>query len=88
MGELDFEFCPFPGPPEWIWTGELEDKRPKGEIGVFRRIIESNIQPSNKCFLFIDYEESNYIGCLTVDDHGFCVQIVIPARALLQSSHR
>jgi hypothetical protein len=62
-------------PPDWIWTDGLEDKRPKGEIGVFRRVVQSNIQPSNRCFLFIDYEESSYIGCLTVDDSIFCDQI-------------
>jgi hypothetical protein len=63
-------------PPEWTWTNGLEDKRPKGEIGVFRRVVESTIQPSNRCFLFIDYEQSDYIGCLTVDDHVFCAEIV------------
>jgi hypothetical protein len=63
-------------PPDWLWTDGLEDKRPKGEIGVFRRVVLSNIQPSNRCFLFIDYEESSYIGGLTVDDHAFCAQIV------------
>jgi hypothetical protein len=63
-------------PPNWVWTDGLEDKRPKGEIGVFRRVVQSNIQPSNRCFLFIDYEESSYIGDLTVDDHAFCTQIV------------
>jgi hypothetical protein len=63
-------------PPNWVWTDGSEEKRPKGEIGVFRRLVESNIQPSNRCFLFIDYEESSYIGDLTVDDHAFCAQIV------------
>ena len=63
-------------PPDWIWTEGLEDKQPKGEVGIFRRVAQSNIQPSNRCFLFIDHEDSNYIGCLTVDDHGFCAQIV------------
>ena len=24
--------------PDWIWTDGLEDKHPKGEIGVFRRL--------------------------------------------------
>jgi hypothetical protein len=62
-------------PPEWVWTHGLENNRPKGEIGIFRRLVESNIQPSNRCFLF-DHEESNYIGCLMVDDHGFCAKIV------------
>jgi hypothetical protein len=62
-------------PPVWTWTYGEEDKRPKGEIGVFRRVVQSNIQPSNRCFLFIDYEESSYIGGLMVDDSVFCDQI-------------
>jgi len=63
-------------PPAWIWTGGREHKYPKGEIGVLRRVAQSDIQPSNRCFLFIDHEESTYIGDLTVDDHAFCAQIV------------
>src|SRR4030095_7382766 len=63
------------GPPAWTWIDGLENKRPKGEIGVFRRVVQSNIQPSNRCFLFIDYEESSYICDLTVDDSVFCDQI-------------
>jgi hypothetical protein len=63
-------------PPNWIWTDGLEAKCPKGEIGVLRRLVESTIQPSNRCFLFIDYEESSYIGDLTVDEQTFCAQLV------------
>jgi hypothetical protein len=62
-------------PPVWTWTYGEEDKRPKGEIGVFRRVVRSNIQPSNRCFLFIDHQESSYIGGLMVDDSVFCDQI-------------
>jgi len=39
-------------------------------------VAQSNIQPSNRWVLFIDFEESSYIGYLTVDDHGFCAQLV------------
>ena len=63
-------------PPDWVWTDGLEDKRPKGEVGVFRLATQSNIQPANRLFLFIDYEGSSYGGVLTVDNHGFCTQIV------------
>ena len=63
-------------PPAWTWTGGVEHKYPKGEIGVLRRVAQSNIQLSNRCFLFIDHEESSYIGDLTVDNHTFCAQIV------------
>jgi hypothetical protein len=70
-------YCSVPSwPPVWVWMGGLEDKHPKGEIGVFRRLGESYIQPSNKCFLLIDHEESSYMGCLMVNDHVFCSQIV------------
>ena len=62
-------------PPVWTWTDGLEKKNAQGEVGVFRRVVQSNIQPSNRCFLFIDYEESSYIGDLTVDDSVFCDQI-------------
>ena len=63
-------------PPTWTWTGRRENKCPKGEVGVLRGITQSNIQPANRCFLFIDYEESSYTGGLTVDYHAFCTQIV------------
>jgi hypothetical protein len=75
-------------PPVWTWIDGLENKRPKGEIGFFRRVVQSNIQPSNRCFLFIDYEESSYIGDLTLDDSVFCDQTNNQTLAgLLQSSH-
>jgi hypothetical protein len=51
-------------PPNWTWTGRGEDKSPKGEVGVLRWVSKSNIQPVNRCFLFIDYEESSYGGVL------------------------
>ena len=63
-------------PPNWTWTGGGEDKSPKGEVGVLRWVSESNIQPANRCFLFIDFEESSYGGVLTVDYHAFCTNIV------------
>ena len=63
-------------PPNWTWSGVGEDKAPKGEVGVLRSVSESNIQPANRCFLFIDHEGSSYGGVLTVDYHAFCTQIV------------
>jgi hypothetical protein len=63
-------------PPIWIWTHGLEDKSPKGEVGVLRRVIKFHVQPSNRCFLFIDHEESPYGGVLMVDNHDLCTKIV------------
>jgi len=63
-------------PPKWTWTGGGEDKSPKGEVGVLRRVSESHIQLANSCFLFINFEESSYGGALTVDYYAFCTKIV------------
>jgi hypothetical protein len=63
-------------PPYWVWTGGLGDKRPKGEVGVLRRVAEFYTQQSNRCFLFIDYQESSYGGVLTVNNHDLCTKIV------------
>jgi hypothetical protein len=52
-----------------------ENKHPQGEIGILRRVVPSNIQPVERCFLHIDYEGSKYIGCLLIDDSFFCTQI-------------
>jgi hypothetical protein len=62
-----------PTGPGQVWG---EDKAPKGEVGVLRSVLESNIQPANRCFLFIDHEGSSYGGVLTVDYHAFCTEIV------------
>jgi hypothetical protein len=37
-------------PPDWVWRNGLEDKRRKGEIGVFRRVAQSSIQPTTDGF--------------------------------------
>ena len=63
-------------PPIWTWTGGLENDRPKGEIGILTSVQESNVLPADRCFLYIDHEGSSYIGCLMIDDHAFCTQIV------------
>jgi hypothetical protein len=65
-------------PPDWIWTDGLEDKHPRGEVGI---LLLSNIHPRYRCFLSIDHEGSTYVGCLLIDDDSFCKYI----SALLQS---
>jgi len=62
-------------PPTWTWTVGLENKRPRGEIGILKEVLLSNVQPANQCFLYIDHEGSSYIGCLVFDDHAFCRHI-------------
>jgi hypothetical protein len=62
-------------PPVWTWIDGREDKRPQGEIGILKAVFLSNVQPADRCFLYIDYDESSYLGCLLFDDHRFCQQI-------------
>ena len=63
-------------PPFWRWIGGGNDKRPRGEVGILRRVEKSNVLPANRCFLYIDYEDASYIGCLLCSDQGFCNSIV------------
>jgi len=63
-------------PPTWTWIAGLDNKHPKGEIGILRKVQESNVQPSNRCFLYMDFDDSSYLGCLLCAEHTFCTQIV------------
>ena len=36
----------------------------------------SNIEPGDRCFLYIDFDGACYIGCPLIDDTAFCRQIV------------
>src|SRR5215510_11625148 len=63
-------------PPIWAWTSGSENKRPRGEIGIFKGVSLSKIKPADRCYLYIDHEGSSYIGCLLFDDPAFCSQIV------------
>ena len=56
--------------------GGGNDKRPRGEVGILQRVEKSNFPRTDRCFLFIDYEGSLYVGCLLCSDQGFCNSIV------------
>ena len=62
-------------PPAWTWTGGPENKQPRGEIGILRQVMQSKILPPKGCFLYNEYEGSEYIGCLLFDDSAFCNQV-------------
>ena len=63
-------------PPVWTWMGGGDNKHPRGEVGILKRVEKSNVLPADRCFLHIDYENSSYIGCLLCADYAFCTQIV------------
>ena len=62
-------------PPVWNDIDRPGKKSLRGEVGILKKVMLSNIQFANRCFLYIDYEGSSYIGCLLFDDKAFCSQI-------------
>jgi hypothetical protein len=64
-------------PPVWTWVNGTEvdgpeNKFPRGEIGILRWVGLSALQPPDRCYLYIDHEQSSYLGCLLFDDRAFC----------------
>jgi hypothetical protein len=63
-------------PPAWTWIdGKKKKRRPRGEVGVLKKIGFSEVEPTNRCFLYIEYEGASCIGCLLFDDPSFCREI-------------
>jgi hypothetical protein len=68
-------------PPVWIWVngpevgGPLENKSPKGEVGVLKWARLTGLQPPDKCYLLMNHEGSSYMGCLLLDA-AFCRYLV------------
>jgi hypothetical protein len=70
-------------PPTWTWTGKGQDKPPLGEAGVLKKVRTSvvgpkepgAVTPDNRIYLFMDYRDSGYVGCLILDDPAACRQI-------------
>ena len=46
-----------------------------GEVGNLEEVLVSNINPYDRCFLFIEHEGSKYIGCLLIDNEAFCSEV-------------
>jgi hypothetical protein len=62
-------------PPAWVWLDGMGNKHLRGEIGILTAVSLSKIKPANRCFLYINHEESFYMGCLLFDDLAFCRHI-------------
>src|SRR5262249_36996461 len=42
-------------PPVWVWRGGNVTTNPKGEVGILRDAILSNIPPNSTCLLIMEY---------------------------------
>jgi len=58
-------------PPVWMWTDGNVNKNPKGEVGTLVEVQVCQSQRANRFFLVIEYEDSQYMGCLQFDDPSF-----------------
>jgi hypothetical protein len=56
----------------WTWVNGVENKFPRGEVGILKWMGLSGIEPTDRCYLYIEHEGSTYLGCLLFDDHAFC----------------
>ena len=61
-------------PPVWVWVGGENNQRPRGEVGVLIR-AEPSVVEIKRLFLTIQYNDSEYMGCLSFDDAAFCREI-------------
>ena len=67
-------------PPAWVWIGGNEDKYPKGEVGTLTRVKADTLTRVkadrlsliHRCFLWMEYGDSAYLGCLLLSDAPFC----------------
>src|SRR5439155_674984 len=51
-------------PPAWIWIGGNENNHPRGEVGVLKQLKLVDGPFVNRCFLWMQYEDSMYLGLL------------------------
>jgi hypothetical protein len=54
-------------PPGWTWVdgpdiNGPEDKNLKGEVGILKWVGLSGVQLPDRCYLYIEHEESKYLG--------------------------
>jgi hypothetical protein len=62
-------------PPAWVWIGGNGDKHPKDEVGTLTRVKIDGLLTIHRCFLWMEYEDSAYLGCLLLSDAAFGEQI-------------
>lgn len=63
-----------------MWTGSGDNKSPRGEIGTLKEVHISitdpeksdRPKPHNRIYLFMEYRDGAYVGCLLFDDAAFC----------------
>jgi hypothetical protein len=70
-------------PPTWSWTGKGKPKPARGEVGILKKVRISAAdpdqagvaKPDSRIYVFMNYRDSEYVGCLKLDDAAACRQI-------------
>ena len=62
-------------PPTWMLLKGTGASRLTGEIGILKGIRANDLPSTRRCFLYMQHEESSYLGCLLFNDIAFSRRI-------------
>src|SRR5262245_66272166 len=55
-------------PPTWMLLKGTGASRLTGEVGILKGIRTNDLSSTSRCFLYVQHEESSYLGCLMFND--------------------
>jgi hypothetical protein len=67
-------------PPTWMLLKGTGASRLTGEVGILKGIRANDLSSTRRCFLYMQHEESSYLGCILFNNIAFSRHIT----ALLQ----
>ena len=67
-------------PPTWMLLKGTGASRLTGEVGILKGIRANDLSSTRRCFLYMQHEESSYLGCILFNDIAFSRHVT----ALLQ----
>jgi hypothetical protein len=59
-------------PPVWVRKGDYANEVLRGEIGTLKDVKASILKPYQRCFLIMEHDGAEYVGCLLFRNHAFC----------------
>ena len=62
-------------PPTWMLFKGGGPRRLTGEIGILTGIRIDDLPSTHRCFLYMEHEESSYLGCILFHDITFARHI-------------
>src|SRR5262245_42868563 len=62
-------------PPTWMLLKGTGASRLTGEVGILKGIRTNDLSSTRRCFLYVQHEESSYLGCLLFNDIAFSRRI-------------